>query len=118
MIKKPNNKNNEIKSKHNFWINGLEKGSNFFHYIRKLGSGLFYVVVFITCLFFWSLYYISVEDLALSQIGLFFILMFRLVMYLVVGGLLFEYFCFYLSRYLSNREEKKILNVGVKKYLK
>lgn len=109
----------EKKSKHNFWINGLESGSNFFHYIYKLGSGIFFVIVFITCFYFWSNYYLTnLDNPVINQASLFFIWLFRLCMYLIVGGLIFKYFCLFLSQYLNKKEEDAILKEGVKKFIK
>jgi hypothetical protein len=109
----------EVESKHNFWINGLEKGSNFFHYVFKLGSGLFFVLVFLTCILFWQNYYlVNIENQILVNFALFFQSLFNLIFYLIVGGLIFKYFCYYLSIFLQSREEKVILKEGVKKFIK
>lgn len=119
-VKVVNKLNPLQKSKHNFWINGLEKGSNFFHYIYMLGKGIFYVIVFITCLLFWSnTYFNNLESgyLAFSNMALVMLYIFRLCMYLIVGGLLFKYFCLFLSLFLNKKEEDVILKEGVKKYV-
>lgn len=108
----------EVKFKHNPWINGLEKGSNFFHYIYKLGSGIFFVAIFITCVYFWGNYYLTnLDNPVITQASLFSLYLFRLCMFFIVGGLIFKYFCLFLSQLLDERERKEILK-GAIKYLK
>lgn len=110
----------ERKSKHNFWIEGLEKGSDFFQYIFKLGAGIFYVVAFITLSWFWSSYLLGFpnETKFFSGVAILMLFLLRLVMFLVLGGLLFKYFCLFLAMFLRNKEEKVLLREGRKKYLK
>ncbi|HUS50830.1 MAG TPA: hypothetical protein VMZ91_11745, partial [Candidatus Paceibacterota bacterium] len=59
----PQIKKRENKSKHNNWIGGFEKGSEFFNYMFTIGKYLFYATTFITCLTFWILIY----SLAITQ---------------------------------------------------
>jgi hypothetical protein len=105
------------KSRHNFWIDGLEKGTSFFGYIFSLGFGLFYAVTFLTLVYFWLEYYTSnINTPLLANFALTFLLILKLCGFLIIFGLIFKYFCYYLSIFLSHKEEKKLLEVGKKKY--
>jgi len=122
-IKKENikefNESFKQKSRHNPWIDGLEKGMNFFHYTYKLGAGIFYVLVFITCLWFWATYALGFPDETRNFLGVaaLMIFLFRLIMFFVAGGLIFKFFCYYLSVFLSNKEERELLKEGREKYV-
>jgi len=107
----------KLKSKHNRWIDGLIKGEKYFHTIQTLAKALFFLLVFLTCAYFWSTYYLGFPN-EVNQFGglaLLMLLLFRLVMFLFLGSVLFRYLCYYLSNYLIVREEERLLKEGRKK---
>ena len=115
-IAKYNKKNKTQKSKHNRWIDGLIRGEKYFHSIQVLAKCLFFVLVFLSCDYFWSTYYLGFpnEVAQFGQLALLMLLLFRLVMFLFLGSVLFRYLCYYLSNYLIVREEEKLLKEGRK----
>lgn len=106
------------KSKHNYWIDGLEKGTNFFEWIQVFGYAfIFLILIFSAGLF---LVFFAIEHPEYANMVVLLLKVLRFGVWMFAIGFIFKYLCGTIANILSEKEmeaiEKEAYGNRKKKY--